>query len=110
MRPARIPIYGLTLTTADGHRDGGLHSIALSRRASACAFLAVLSPPPLLPTHRHASLRDFHFIICGNALLARTEVIEEVQLLPVNDHLAPAQFDELVLGQEAEESLLMPDE
>jgi hypothetical protein len=36
--------------------------------------------------------------------------IEEVQLLPVNDHLAPAQFDELVLGQEAEESLLMPDE
>ena len=42
--------------------------------------------------------------------LARTEIIEEVQLLPVNDHLAPAQFDELVLGQEAEESLLMPDE
>ncbi len=44
--------------------------------------------------------------ICGNSHLARTEVIEEVHLLPVNDHLAPAQFDELVLGQEAEESLL----
>jgi hypothetical protein len=46
----------------------------------------------------------------ANVLLARTEAIEEVQLLPVNDHLVPAQFDELVLGQEAEESLLMPDE
>ena len=102
MRPARIPIYGLTLS--------GTAPFTLSRRASTCAFLAVLSPPPLLPTHRHANLRDFHFIICGNAVLARTEVIEEVQLLPVNDHLAPAQFDELVLGQEAEESLLMPDE
>ena len=45
-----------------------------------------------------------------NALLARTEVVEEVQLLPVNDHLVPAQFDELVLGQEAEERLLVPDE
>ena len=43
-------------------------------------------------------------------LLARAEVVEEVQLLPVNDHLVPAQFDELVLGQEAEERLLMPDE
>jgi hypothetical protein len=28
-----------------------------------------------------------------------------VQLLPVNDHLVPAQFDEPVLGQEAEEGL-----
>jgi len=33
-----------------------------------------------------------------------------MELLPVNDHLAPAQFDELVLGQEAEERLLVPDE
>ena len=49
-------------------------------------------------------------VICGNALLARTEIIEEVQLLPVNDYLALAQFDELVLGQEAEESRLVPDE
>jgi hypothetical protein len=46
----------------------------------------------------------------GEVLLARTQMLEEAQLLPVNDHLAPAQFDELVLGQEAEESLLMPDE
>ena len=37
-------------SAADGHRGGGLHSIALSGRAGACAFLAVLSPPPLLPT------------------------------------------------------------
>jgi len=44
-----------------------------------------------------------------NVLLARTEVVEEVQLLPVHDHLVPAQFDELMLGQEAEERLLMPD-
>jgi hypothetical protein len=41
---------------ANGHRGGGLHSIALSGRANAYAFLAVLSPPPLLPTHRPASL------------------------------------------------------
>src|ERR1017187_5546695 len=34
----------------------GLHSFALSGQANACAFLAVLSPPPLLPTHRPASL------------------------------------------------------
>ena len=46
----------------------------------------------------------------ANTPLARTEVIEEVPLLPVNDHLAPAQLNELVLGQEAEQSLLMPDE
>jgi len=45
-----------------------------------------------------------------NVLLARSEVIEEVQLLSVNDNLVPAQFDELVLSQQAEESLLMPDE
>jgi hypothetical protein len=44
-----------------------------------------------------------------NVFLARTEVVEEVQLLPVHDHLVPAQFDELVLGQEAEESRFMPD-
>src|ERR1035437_327590 len=43
-------------SAADGYRGGGLHSIALSGRANACAFLAVLSPPPLLPTHRPASL------------------------------------------------------
>ena len=45
-----------------------------------------------------------------NVLLTRTEEIEETQVLLVNDQLAPAQFDELVLGQEAEEGLLMPDE
>ena len=33
-----------------------------------------------------------------NVLLARTEVLEEVQLLPVHDHLVPAQSDEIVLG------------
>jgi hypothetical protein len=38
------------------HRGGGLHSIGLSGRAGAYAFLAMLSPPPLLPTHRPASL------------------------------------------------------
>jgi hypothetical protein len=38
------------------HRGGGLHSIGLSGRASACAFLAMLSPPPPLPTHRPTSL------------------------------------------------------
>ena len=43
-------------SAADEHRGGGLHSIALSGRANAYAFLAVLSPPPLLPTHRPASL------------------------------------------------------
>jgi hypothetical protein len=43
-------------SAADGHQGGGLHSIALSGRANACAFLAMLSPPPLLPTHRPARL------------------------------------------------------
>jgi hypothetical protein len=33
-----------------------------------------------------------------------------LQLLSVNDNLVPAEFDELVLGEQAEESLLMPDE
>jgi hypothetical protein len=45
-----------------------------------------------------------------NVLLTRTEEIEEVQGLPVNDQLAPAQFDERALGQETEESFLVPDE
>ena len=45
-----------------------------------------------------------------NVLFTGTEENEEVQLLPVNDQLAPAKFDERVLGQESEESLLMPDE
>ena len=45
-----------------------------------------------------------------NVLLARTEEIEEVSVLPVNDQLAPAQFDERVLSQETEESVLVPDE
>jgi predicted RNA binding protein YcfA (HicA-like mRNA interferase family) len=37
-------------SAADQHRGGGLHSIALSGRANAYAFLAVLSAPPLLPS------------------------------------------------------------
>src|ERR1017187_6032623 len=36
-------------SAANGHRGGGLHSIALSGRAGACALLAMLAPPPLLP-------------------------------------------------------------
>ena len=82
------------------------HRSRLTTRAGDCirlqgGRLAELRPPPTpAPAFREGV----------NALLARTEVIEKVQLLPMNDHLAPAQFDELVLGQEAEESLLMPDE
>jgi hypothetical protein len=53
-----------------------------------------------------ADSRPAENMTVSRPLFARTEVIEEVRLLPVNDHLAPAQFDELVLGQEAEESLL----
>ena len=45
-----------------------------------------------------------------NVLLARSEDIKEVPVLPVNNQLAQAQFDECVLGQEAEERVLMPDE
>jgi hypothetical protein len=78
----------------------------LTTRAGACICrqagrLAALRPSPApAPAFREGV----------NVLPTRTEVIEEVQLLPVNDHLVPAQFNELVLGQEAEESLLMPDE
>ena len=43
-------------------------------------------------------------------LIVTPTVIEEVPVLLVNDQLASAQFDERVLGQEAEESLLVPDE
>ncbi len=80
-----------------------------------------LQPPPLnslpKPQATNRLLATLHALppiptFCKgvNVLLARKEAIEEVKLLPVNDHLVPAQFDELVLGQEAEESLLMPDE
>lgn len=43
-------------------------------------------------------------------LPVRTEEIGEGHALLVDDHLAPAQFDERVLGQEAEESFFIPDE
>lgn len=45
-----------------------------------------------------------------NVLLARTEQIEEVPVLLVNDQLASTQFDERMLGQETEEGFLVPDE
>jgi len=69
-------------------------------------------PGPTQNRQRPRTLRPARIPIYGLTprLTPRSEVIEELQLLPVNDHLAPAQFDELVLGQEAEESLLMPDE
>jgi len=40
----------------------------------------------------------------------QSTLVEQTQLLLVDDHLVPVQFDELVLGQEAEKSRLMPDE